>query len=869
MSQGNLQHKPPWFGEWLLRSFCSYDYLNTVLWDMEEIYQNNVQIKGATKARWLYTKEAIGVVYHLYFKGQSQYSTNSIAMLKNNIIVTLRNLKKNKGNSFVNILGLSSALIVFLLTLIYTTYEFSYDTHHDRPEDVFRIYKSVNTINDPEYRDSGTPAPLAAALTNEFPSVEGAARMLSYRNRLMETAGTKFIEPLVHVADPSIFKVFTFEAVSGNMDEFITEPFTIAISESTALKYFNKTDVLGETVNFNGELPMKVSGVFKDMPDNSHFKMNVLVNLESAMEAFNQNMALWGNNPFYTYIRTKPGTDVAALENQLPSIRAKYANDPMDEDGQEYTYFLQPFTDVHFDQKVLGSLGTPVDGDRLKMFLIIASVILAMACINYVNLATARAIIRMKEVGIRKVIGAKKSSLILQFLLESGVLVFGSLLIALVVTLVSLPVLAQFVDRPLSFDLGQPKLWLFVIGLGLGLTFISGIYPAIVTTNFKPINALNGRSLDRRSGGFTRNALVVFQFSASFVLIIGAIILGRQLHYIDNLDTGYQREQIVILSTNDDAVDDRLDEYMAEISKVSGVAAVATSWSLPTNVTSNTEANWTGISDEERLPMFMLGVTHDFFDLYGIEVLEGRSFDKEIRTDRKSILLNETAVKKLGWDNPLGKEMITQMGRGTVIGVVKDFHIKSLREEIQPLQIVLSSNYATLAVRVNADLYETLAQIEAVYDGFSPVYPFEYKLFEDIYDKAYEEDQKTAQLSLWITLVTIIIACLGLYGLATHKVEHSVKELGVRKILGASTTSILKLLSKDFSKLLLIAFLVAGPLAYYIMNQWLDGFAYHVSFGASTFFISLLLMILIAGIAIGYRTYAAAVSNPVDALRNE
>ncbi len=870
MSQGKVHHKPPRFGEWLLRSFCSYDYLNTALWDMEEIYQNNIEMKGKLKARWLYTKEAVGVVYHLYFKGKSQYSTNSMAMLKNNLIVTIRNLKKNKGNGFVNILGLSSALIVFLLTLVYTTYEFSYDTHHNRSEDIYRIYKSVNTINDPEYRDSGTPAPFSKALIAEFPQVLGAARVMRYRKILMETDTEQFIEPLVHPADPSIFKVFSFESVSGNLDDFIAEPLTVALSESTALKYFNAVDVVGKTITFRGEIPMKISGVFKDMPDNSHFKMSVLVHLESVMEAFNQNMALWGNNPFYTYVRTEPNIDVKALEGRLPILREKYANDPMDEDGQEYTYFLQPFTDVHFDQKILGSLGTPVDGSRLKIFLIIASVILGMACINYVNLATARAIIRMKEVGIRKVIGARRSHLVFQFLLESGLLVFLSLAVALIVVSLILPAFANFVDRPLTLDFQALSIWFFIVGLGLLLTFISGIYPAIVTTNFKPVNALYGRGATGKKGGYVRNALVVFQFSASFVLIIGAIILGQQLHYIDNLDMGYAREQIVVLSTSDDAVDDRLQEYMDEVSKVTGVSAVATSWSLPTNVTSNTEANWTGISDAERLPMYMLGVTHDFFDLYEIDVIEGRAFDKEIPTDRKSILLNETAVKRLGWEDPIGREMIMQSGlKSTVIGVVKDFHIKSLREEIQPLQILLSSNYATLSVKIDADLYETLVKIEEVYESFSPVYPFEYKLFEDIYDEAYAEDQKTSKISFWITILTIIIACLGLYGLATHKVEHKAKELGVRKILGAATAQILGLLAKDFMKLLLIAFLVAGPLAYYFMNQWLNDFAYHISIGPSTFVITLLLMIAIAALTIGYRTYRAAVSNPVDALRDE
>lgn len=870
MSHRSTHNRPPRFGEWLLRSFCSYDYLSTALWDMEEIYQNNIEIKGKTKAGWLYTREAIGVVYHLYFKGKSQYSSNNIGMIKNNFIVSLRNLKKNKGNGFINILGLSSALIIFLLTLIYTSYEFSYDSYHKDSEDIYRVYKSVNFLDDPNYRDSGTPAPLSDALTTEFPTIVSSARLLSYRKILMETETESFIEPLVYPADPSIFDVFSFEAVSGNVEDFIATPFSVAISESVALKYFNRTDVIGETVTFNGAIPMSISGVFKDMPNNSHFRMHVLVNLESVMEVFEQNMTLWGNNPFYTYVKTEPGTDINALEEQLPAIRTKYANDPVNEDGQEYTYFLQPLSDVHFEQKIEGSLGKSVNGERLKTYLLISIIVLAMACINYINLATARSMGRMKEVGIRRIIGARKSYLVSQFLMESGLLIFLSMLVAVIVSLMVLPAFAEFVDRPLSMNSNEPRLWLFLIALWIGLTVISGIYPALATSKFKPLNALNGHSTFKQKGGFLRNALVVFQFSISSALIIGAIILAKQLNYIDNLDTGYRRDNVVILSTNDDAVDNRLSEYMEEIRKVSGVAKVATSWSLPTKVTSNTEANWTGIKDAERLPMYMVGVTYDFFDLYEIEILEGRVFDKDITTDRKAVLLNETAVKELGWVNPIGREMITQSGvKATVIGVVKDFHMQSLRNEIEPLQILLSNRYATLAVKIDADLYKTLVKIEEVYESFSPVYPFEYTLFEDIYDRAYTDETKTGQLALWITILAVVIACLGLYGLATHRVEQKVKELGVRRVMGAKTSNLIGMLSKDFAQLLIVAFLIACPVAYHFMGQWLDGFAYHTTIDGFTFIGTLVLMTLTAGLTVGYRTYRAAVSSPVDALRDE
>lgn len=870
MNQSSSHSRPPRFGEWLLKSFCSYDYLNTALWDMEEIYQNNIETKGATKARWLYTKEAIGVVYHLYFKGKSEYSSNSLAMLKNNIIIAFRSIKKNKGNGLVNIIGLSSALILFMLTTIYTSYEYSFNVYHEHSDNIYRVYKSVNTIDDPNYRDSGTPAPLSDALTTEFPSIVSAARIRQWRKIILETENNAFVEPAVYPADPSIFNLFSFEPISGRLEDFIVEPFTMAISETVALKYFNKTDVVGESITFNNDVPMTISGVFKDMPENSSFKMDVLVNMESIMKAYNENMTRWGNNPFYTYLRVKENVDVNRLEAQLTTIRTKYANDPMDEDGQSVTYFLQPLNDVHFDRGIQGSLGTPVNGQRLQNYFIISLIILIMACVNYVNLATAQSIVRMKEVGIRKAIGARRANLILQFMINSGIVVFFALALSTLITLMVLPAFASFVERPLQLEVFDPRLWVFLVATWFSLTLISGLYPALMASKFNPLQALSNKGFGVSRGSVLRKGLVVFQFTISIILIVGAIVLVKQLRYIDSLDTGYSREQIVILSTRDDAVDDRLKDYMEELRKVSGVATVATSWSLPTNVTSNTQANWNGITDAERLPMYMVGVTHDFFDLYEIEVIEGRSFDKSIKTDTRSILLNETAVKALGWSNPIGREMITQAGVKTqVIGVVKDFHIKSLRNKIEPLQILLSGRYATLAVKVNADLYETLAKMEEVYESFSPVYPFEYRLFEDVFDNAYAEETKMAKLAFWITLLAISIACLGLYGLASHRVEQMVKELGVRKVMGATISNLLSLISSDFVKLLGISFLLAGPVAYYIMNLWLDGFAYHTQIGVMSFLLALFLIIIVSGLAIGYRTYSAAVSNPIDALRDE
>lgn len=861
--------KPPRFANWLLRSFCSYDFLNTALWDLYEIYEANRKLKGKFRADTLYFKEVLGVIYYLYSKGKSQHSINQTAMFKNNMLIGFRSLKKDKSYSILNIIGLSSALVALILTCSYVFYEFSYDRHHDRSEDIYRIYKSVNTINQPDYRDAGTPGPLAKAIVDEFPEVLSATRFIRYKNILMETESEKFVEPLVIPADADVFRVFSFKPLSGDINEFLDEPYTIAISRSVAQKYFNRLDVVGETVTFQGQLPMKVSGVFEDMPDNSHFKMHVLVHFESVMEVFQQNITRWGNNPFFTYIKLESGTDFRALETKLPLLREKYAGDPLDEDGQAYTYFLQSLSDVHFNKQIEGGIAKPIDAQRLYIYLIIAIVIMVIACVNYINLATARSLVRMKEIGVRKVIGAKKSNLIFQFLTESGILVFSSMIIAVFLSNLFLPTFINFVGQPLSMNFNAPALWGSLLGLGLLVTLISGIYPSILSTSFKPINAIYGRASAGRKGGVFRNSLVVFQFVMSTVLIIGAIILNRQLNYVDSLNTGYSRDNILVLKTIDDKIEEGLDVYMEQLSKVPGVAAVATSWSLPTNITSNTEADWKGITDPERLPMYQLGVTYNFFELYDIKLAEGRFFEEERTGDKRAIILNETAVKRLGWKNPIGRNMTVNRREGQVIGVVKDFHMKSLRDEIEPLQIILNKNYATLSVKVNGPLYETIASMEKVYQSFDPDYPFQYQFFNDIYDKAYEEETKTAELTLWLTGLTIIIACLGLYGLVAHRVQHRKKELGVRKVMGASALKLVGLLSKDFLKLQLISFVIAVPSGYFLMSNWLNEFAYHVSIGPFVFLGSLMLILLVSAITVGHRTYKAAVSNPINALRDE
>ena len=446
MSQRKVNIKPPRFANWLLESFCSYDYLATVLWDLDELFQYHIKQKGRTKAQWLYYREVFSIIYHLYFKGQSQYSNNNIAMVKNNIIIAIRNFRKHKNYALLNIIGLSSGLMIFLMIMLYTNYEFSYDKHHENADRIYRVYKSINTLDEP-YIDAGTPGPLAVTLTSEYPEVEAAARFITWGRQLIQANDQRFVEPVITVADPTVFDIFSFDFLIGNREDALSDGANIAISESIALKYFGQVDVINETLLLGTNISLKVTAVFADMPDNSHFKMDMLINFEWAENSNGSNLANWGNNPFYTYIRLSEEADALAVEAKLPAMRAKFANDPIDEDGQAVTYFLQPLSDVHFADNIIGSLGATVDASRLYIFNGIALIVLLMAGINYVNLATARAMVRIKETGIRKIVGAKRFNLLFQFLIESGVLIFASLLLAIIAANLLLP---YFAFRDLS-----------------------------------------------------------------------------------------------------------------------------------------------------------------------------------------------------------------------------------------------------------------------------------------------------------------------------------------------------------------------------------------------------------------------------------
>ncbi|WP_420387587.1 ABC transporter permease [Roseivirga sp.] len=794
-------------------------------------------------------------------------------MLTNHVKTSIRSLIKSKAYVLQNVIGLSSSLIVFMLIALYVGYELGYDSYHKNSDRIYRVYKEdVGNVYQGSNQYAVVPAPLAPTLEADYPEVLSATRVRRAPNTLMKVGDKIYIEENTYSVDPQIFEIFSLEVIAGDPKAPLLNRQSTVLARSVAEKYFGSVqEALGKTIRYQDELPVQVSAVIEDMPENSHFTLPVMVHFEGLMAHNHERLDNWDNSSYQTFMLLQEGTDATALEARLPEIRAKYADDPIDEDGQQSIYHLQPLKDLHFTSGVNFDIAPSVDKKTLLTYFGIAVMVLVIAGVNYVNLATARVMNKTREIGIRKVIGAQKQSLMVQFLIESGLLVFVSLLLAVACMFFAIPAFSSFVGKDISYALQVSDALIQLLILGVAVTLVSGIYPAVLLARFKPLQALKGKGSNWQKNVLFRNVLVIFQFTVSCALILSATVIWKQLNYIQTMDVGYEKDQIVVLSVRDEGIRDQLPVFKAELRKIPGVSAVASSNSLPNNISSNTTAKWPGRKPDEDIRIYTNTADYDYVSLYGLEVVEGRNFDPEIDSDKKAILLNETAVKALGWENPIGREMFNWYGdTGKVIGVLKDYYQHSLYLDMEPSQIFFSEDHRSVSVKLEgASSDQVIRQIEEVFASFNPSYPFEYTFFDEIFSSAYESEMKTAELVNWFSIFFIVIACLGLYGLAAHKVQHKIKEVGVRKVLGASISRILILLSKDFALLLVIAFALAAPLAFYFMNKWLNDFAYHVSINLFNFVLALVLMLLVAGLTVGYRTYRAAVRNPVESLREE
>lgn len=799
-------------------------------------------------------------------------------MLKNYLLIALRTILKHKAFSMINLFGLAVGIACFVVIMLYVQDELAYDSFHADADRIYRVAKDFVNDDGSKVPDATTPPGLAPALSREIPEIEKAIRIFpswGYKPLLTYGEKTFYEERFAHV-DSTLFDIFSFPFARGEAKSAFTQPSSIVLTESLTKKYFGDEDPMGKTIIFDQRHPLQVTSIIKDMPPQSHFKFDFLLPIRSMRpqaEEYARMNDTWGWYNFYTYIKIKPNTTIAAIE---PKIQAVFKSHQPENSNVFYAQPLAGINGIHLTSHLKWELEPNSDNLYIYVFLTVALFVIFIAGINYVNLMTAKSALRAREVGLRKVVGALRNSLVLQFLSESILMSILAALLAIGLSELSLPFFNALTQKKLTlFGAGNGQIWRLVATVTLVLGLAAGLYPAFYLSSFQPISVLKKLRSAGKSCFDLRKALVVFQFTLSVILIVGIIVIQKQMGFIQSVKLGFDKDQVAVIR-NVGVLPNRGEAVRAALAQIPGVKTVAPCDGMIGG------QNWTnGLrvkgSDNSQLVNF-LSVGYDFLETLGIELKEGRDFSPEFPADTNdAIILNETAVKQLGVPEPvLGQLIVWDETPDTtyyakVIGVVKDFHFTSLRLEIKPFAFVITPSRTSLfALKMSGqNLRETLAQIESTWASLVPGRPFDYYFLDESLDKLYRSEQNFRTVFSAMTLLSVIIACLGLFGLAAFTAEQRTKEIGIRKVLGATVSSVTVLLSKDFAKLVMIAYVIACPIAWYAMQKWLQGFAYRIDMGWWVFALAGGLALIIALFTVSTQAIKAALANPVNSLRYE
>lgn len=786
-------------------------------------------------------------------------------MFKNYLIIGLRNIRRHKGYSFINISGLAIGITVCLLLFLWIQDELYYDRYHENANQIYRVvsrYESDGRIN----QFVMTPAPLAPALLSEFPEIEKAVRF--YENVYKVGIEKNIFYEKIFFADPEIFDVFTFPLARGDLKNALNEPYTIIISEDIRNKYFGKHDPIGKVLVLHEDRDYKIAGVFKNIPRNSHFRFDFLASFSTIERSDSEK---WGMSNFYTYILTSENFNRKNYAEKLPAFVEKYIGREA-RYNYKRTYPLQSLLKIHLHSSLRGEIETNTDIKTIYIFSLIALFILFIACLNYINLSTARSTSRAKEVGLRKVIGASKHQLVKQYLGEALLFAFLALPFAIILSEIFLPLFNTLSGKEL--DINYFSNFPILVGL-IGIVFlvglISGLFPAFYISALQPVNLLRGKLKTSSKVSWFRRSLVVSQFSISIIFIICTVIVFNQLEYVRNSKLGIEKEHIVNIPIYGKETLQKYALIKSEFKKNSSVMAASASSFSPGKVIWYQSYWREGAREDEDLMIHWIPVDHDFIDTFKIKLVEGRGFSKNFSSDLGNVyILNESAVKKFGWKSPVGKEFKV-IEKGTVIGVVEDFNYKSLHQEIRPIVLyVYPKSFQYLSVRINpVGVSDTLEFLKNKWQEIISGQSFEYSFLDDDFDSLYKSELRLGKIFSIVTTLAIFIACLGLFGLAAFSVEQRTKEIGIRKILGSTSLKIVLLISKEYTRLVIVANLISWPISYYIMNKWLQNFAYRTHLGIDLFILSGLLAFSIALLTVSYLSIKAAIANPIKALRYE
>jgi putative ABC transport system permease protein len=805
------------------------------------------------------------------------FSVQEIGMLKNYLKIAFVNLKKHRAFSFINIAGLAIGIACCILILAYVFHELSYDRHHEKAQNIFRLRSELKISGEHLDIPKSSP-PIADYLIQNYPEVIDAVRFRQIGRVPVRYRNIQFYENHVFLADNSVFDIFTFPMIKGDPQTALNTANSAVITEDFAQRYFGEDDPLGKVININNQYDFVIKGIVKNIPQNSHFIFDILCSFITYAQDNKPEMQNWLSINNYTYILLEQGADYKQLERKFPGMLEKKVGAMLKYVKGEMILTLQPLTRIHLHSNLMQEIAGNSDIIYVYIFAAIALFILAIACINFMNLSTARSANRAKEVGLRKVLGADRGKIIRQFLSESVFYSLLSLIVALFLVDLVLPLFRSLSGIELHIDYAK-NLWLLpsLVGLAVLVGLIAGSYPAFFLSAHQPMDVLRGQPKSGPKSNRFRSVLVIVQFSISIILIVGTIIVFNQLHFMKNRRLGFHKEQIIVIPVSDESTSESLRPVKQELLSHTGILSVAASSQVPGQTTYINPFIPEGFPPEQMQYMGELYIDHDFIPSMGIEITAGRNFSADLKTDAsQSVIINETAAKKFGWDTPVGKTiqevtMSKELREYTVIGVVKDFHMESLRKKIIPLFIGCTTHqFNSLSVRAKPENFpETLSFLKTKMKQIDPLRPFEYSFLDDSFDAQYSAEERLSRVFSYFSILAIFIACLGLFGLASFSAEQRTKEIGVRKVLGASVAGIVVLLSKEFTKWVLIANAIAWPIAYFSLNQWLQGFAYRTSLTLTAFVFSAIISILVALLTVSYQAIKTAMANPVDSLRYE
>ncbi len=866
MHKGN-PIEPPAISLQLIRRLCKRDLVEELEGNLVE-YHAQLQNSSFKKLKYWYQ------VFN-YLRPSTLKVTNLKlhTMFNFNPILTFRNLLRHKSTSFINIFGFTLGLVASIFLYFYIYSELSYDSFHTEKDRIYRAIR-VSGINGSPYNIGVTSGPFAKALLNDFPDDINTVTRAYPEDGLVSFGEKKFFEENLLFADANFFDFFSFPLAIGSPEDVLKDINSVVLTKAAAKKYFGEQDPMGEILTVDNRFEFIVSGVMDEFPAKSNLEFDMVFPIE-IYERF-EWFSNWWNNGLFTYVHISTPAQAQNVIDQLPGFMDKYFGDDFKASGRRVDLTLEPLNDIYFNNKTRFDFVRHGDIQSVLILALVAVSILFIACFNYVNLSIAQSFMRAKEVGVRKVLGVPRSRLITQFLGESLMILIFSILLSVGICQLLKPLFNSAFGLDVTLNWSDPNVIVFFLALIVTIIVTSGIYPAILLSSFKPVVVLKGSKLSSGRNVGLRKALVIVQFSISIFLIVATFLIAAQNNYLNSKDLGFDKEAIVTIDLNNSEIRSGLESFKERLLTNSNVRRVSTMSGEPGGYHDASGFIFSGVEGNTR--MRTVFVDRDYFDLFGLEIVAGRGFSKDMSTDEENAMIfNEKAAKEIGLspEEIIGKRVRMpgwDIENAPVIGFVKDFHFKSLRDDIEPMAIISGGRHRKIAVKVNTeDIGNTLLFIDEKYKEVSPNYPISYRFLDESLAQLYEDEKKQAKVFIAFSGISILLACLGIFGLAAYTAQQRQKELGIRKVLGATPQQIINLISKDFVILVAIATVIASPTVWYFIKNWLGNFAYRIELPDYwyTFLLGGIIAVVIALLTIIVKTYRAAVADPTQSIRNE